>query len=129
MLGRSISFQLHFSVGKHTVAAGQFDPLVVICYSTGRLTEHIFNTARSPLFCHPAMTSLLPVAVYGLEVPSGDVIIPAVPDFPATVSTFVRCSSVRLQSCSFALPWLPSTQVLVQNLMPPVMVSLSLELP
>ncbi|KAI9673871.1 MAG: peptidylprolyl isomerase fpr4 [Caeruleum heppii] len=30
------------------------------------------------------MTSLLPVAVYGLEVPAGDVITPAVPDFPAT---------------------------------------------
>ncbi|KAI9720627.1 MAG: hypothetical protein M1812_002807 [Candelaria pacifica] len=30
------------------------------------------------------MSSLLPVAVYGLEVPAGDVIIPAVPDFPAT---------------------------------------------
>ncbi|KAI9810344.1 MAG: peptidylprolyl isomerase fpr4 [Pycnora praestabilis] len=30
------------------------------------------------------MSSLLPVAVYGLEVPAGDIIIPAVPDFPAT---------------------------------------------
>ncbi|KAI9756372.1 MAG: hypothetical protein M4579_003876 [Chaenotheca gracillima] len=30
------------------------------------------------------MSGLLPVAVYGLEVPSGDVITPAVPDFPAT---------------------------------------------
>ncbi|KAF7872552.1 hypothetical protein EAF04_003473 [Stromatinia cepivora] len=27
---------------------------------------------------------LLPVAMYGLEVPAGDIIIPAVPDFPAT---------------------------------------------
>ncbi|ESZ92915.1 hypothetical protein SBOR_6688 [Sclerotinia borealis F-4128] len=27
---------------------------------------------------------LLPVAMYGLEVPAGDMIIPAVPDFPAT---------------------------------------------
>lgn len=27
---------------------------------------------------------LLPVALYGLEVPCGDVIVPAVPDFPAT---------------------------------------------
>jgi len=27
---------------------------------------------------------LLPVAVYALEVPSGDVLVPAVPDFPAT---------------------------------------------
>jgi len=26
------------------------------------------------------------VALYGLEVPCGDIIIPAVPDFPATVS-------------------------------------------
>jgi hypothetical protein len=26
------------------------------------------------------------VALYGLEVPCGDVLIPAVPDFPATVS-------------------------------------------
>ncbi|KZF22376.1 hypothetical protein L228DRAFT_221249 [Xylona heveae TC161] len=30
------------------------------------------------------MSGMLPVAVYGLEVPAGDVIIPAVPDFPAT---------------------------------------------
>ena len=29
---------------------------------------------------------LLPVAMYGLEVPAGDILIPAVPDFPATVS-------------------------------------------
>ncbi|QSZ33909.1 hypothetical protein DSL72_005483 [Monilinia vaccinii-corymbosi] len=28
---------------------------------------------------------LLPVAMYGLEVPSEDVVIPAVPDFPATI--------------------------------------------
>ena len=34
------------------------------------------------------MSSLLPVAVYGLEVPSGDVLIPAVSDFPATVRAF-----------------------------------------
>lgn len=27
---------------------------------------------------------LLPVALYGLEVPAGDIIVPAVPDFPAT---------------------------------------------
>ncbi|KAF7901244.1 hypothetical protein EAF00_003465 [Botryotinia globosa] len=27
---------------------------------------------------------LLPVAMYGLEVPAGDILIPAVPDFPAT---------------------------------------------
>ncbi|KAM3077126.1 peptidylprolyl isomerase fpr3 [Clarireedia jacksonii] len=27
---------------------------------------------------------LLPVAMYGLEVPAGDVLVPAVPDFPAT---------------------------------------------
>ena len=26
------------------------------------------------------------VALYGLEVPCGDVLVPAVPDFPATVS-------------------------------------------
>lgn len=32
------------------------------------------------------MSTMLPVAVYGLEVPAGDMPIPAVPDFPATVS-------------------------------------------
>lgn len=29
---------------------------------------------------------LLPVAVYGLEVPAGDIMVPAIADFPATVS-------------------------------------------
>lgn len=32
------------------------------------------------------MSSMLPVAVYGLKVPAGDVMIPAIADFPATVS-------------------------------------------
>lgn len=32
------------------------------------------------------MSSLLPVQVYGLKVPAGDVMIPAIADFPATVS-------------------------------------------
>lgn len=30
-----------------------------------------------------------PVALYGLEIPPGDVLIPASPDFPATVSIFL----------------------------------------
>ena len=33
------------------------------------------------------MSSLLPVQVYGLKVPAGDVMVPAIADFPATVST------------------------------------------
>jgi FK506-binding nuclear protein len=32
------------------------------------------------------MSSLLPVALYGLEVPPGEMMIPAAADFPATVS-------------------------------------------
>lgn len=32
------------------------------------------------------MSSLLPVGVYGLEVPAGDVMIPAQISFPGTVS-------------------------------------------
>lgn len=32
------------------------------------------------------MSGLLPVAVYGLEVPAGDHLVPATVDFPATVS-------------------------------------------
>lgn len=32
------------------------------------------------------MSPLLPVALYGLEVPPGDIMIPAAVDFPATVS-------------------------------------------
>jgi len=32
------------------------------------------------------MSSLLPVAVYGLEVPPGDILVPAQFEFPATVS-------------------------------------------
>ena len=31
------------------------------------------------------MSGMLPVAVYGLKVPAGDVMIPAIADFPATV--------------------------------------------
>ena len=33
------------------------------------------------------MSSLLPVAVYGLKVPAGDLLVPATIDFPATVSS------------------------------------------
>jgi len=45
------------------------------------------------------MSSMLPIAVYGLKVPAGDVMIPATADFPATVSTtatyiVVRCAGV-----------------------------------
>lgn len=29
---------------------------------------------------------LLPVAVYGLEVPAGEMLVPALAEFPATVS-------------------------------------------
>lgn len=32
------------------------------------------------------MSGLIPVAVYGLKVPAGDVMVPALIDFPATVS-------------------------------------------
>ena len=48
----------------------------------------LFRHPRSdPQFrCGATMSNLLPVAFYGLEVPAGDVPIPAVPDFPATVS-------------------------------------------
>lgn len=31
------------------------------------------------------MSSLLPIALYGLKVPAGDVMVPASTDFPATV--------------------------------------------
>ena len=42
------------------------------------------------------MSGLLPVAVYGLEVPAGDVMISAVPDFPATVgSRLVRFAVLK----------------------------------
>lgn len=37
----------------------------------------------------------LPVALYGLEVPAGEILIPANPDFPATV-----CASL----CPLSLP-------------------------
>ncbi len=40
---------------------------------------------------------MLPVAVYGLEVPAGDVIVPAVPDFPATVSYAPETYSKRFK--------------------------------
>src|SRR5271169_409390 len=68
------------------------------------------------------------VALYGLEVPAGDIIIPAVPDFPATVSfyfsSFFSISSQFSRSShpttiieseadaplnSFASPWLRLT--------------------
>lgn len=41
------------------------------------------------------MSSLLPVAVYGLKVPAGDVMVPASIDFPATVSDSIPESSMR----------------------------------
>lgn len=34
------------------------------------------------------MSGLLPVAVYGLKVPAGDVMVPSIVDFPATVCSF-----------------------------------------
>ena len=40
------------------------------------------------------MSSLLSVQVYGLKVPAGDVMIPAIADFPATVSTKVPAAFV-----------------------------------
>lgn len=33
------------------------------------------------------MSGMLPVALYGLKVPAGDVMVPATIDFPATVSS------------------------------------------
>jgi hypothetical protein len=50
------------------------------------------------------LTQIL-VALYGLEVSPGDVLVPAVPDFPATVSNenfalFVSNSSFKLQHLS-----------------------------
>lgn len=44
-----------------------------------------FQTEQRSL---PTIASMLPVAVYGLKVPAGDVMIPAIVDFPATVSSF-----------------------------------------
>jgi hypothetical protein len=38
---------------------------------------------------HPG-ANMNKVALYGLEVPPGDIYVPAVPDFPATVSYFLR---------------------------------------
>lgn len=46
------------------------------------------------------MSSLLPVAVYGLKVPAGDVMVPALIDFPATVSDPILESSVRVCYCA-----------------------------
>ncbi len=43
------------------------------------------NKQRFPRIQLAAMTTLLPVAVYGLEVLPGDVLTPATPEFPATV--------------------------------------------
>lgn len=53
-------------------------------------TKHIFYTAHSLLYQHNQFTTfampLLPVAVYGLEVPAGGMPIQALSEFPATVS-------------------------------------------
>jgi hypothetical protein len=38
------------------------------------------------------MSGLLPVALYGLEVPAGEIMIPAAAEFPATVSGFYHPS-------------------------------------
>lgn len=45
---------------------------------------------------------LIPVAMYGLEVPCGDILVPAVSDFPATVSTHVYTFSAY-SGLSFAM--------------------------
>jgi len=41
---------------------------------------------QEALFSIACKMPLTAVAVYGLEVPAGDVLIPAAPEFPATVS-------------------------------------------
>jgi len=41
------------------------------------------------------MSSLLPVAVYGLEVPPGGILVPAAYDFPATVCRIVPPKSLH----------------------------------
>lgn len=43
------------------------------------------------------MSPLLPVAVYGLEVPAGEVLVPAEIDFPATVCRL--CASGNAPAC------------------------------
>ena len=39
------------------------------------------------------MANMLPVAVYGLRIEPEDGMIPAMVDFPATVSHHMKCSS------------------------------------
>lgn len=47
------------------------------------------------------MTSLLPVGVYGLEVPAGDVMVPAQINFPGTVCKLQSSRPTSLFCYSF----------------------------
>ncbi|TAQ88219.1 Peptidylprolyl isomerase [Chlorociboria aeruginascens] len=50
-------------------------------YSTGKTTATLWFVCKNT---HELATAVQIIALYGLEVPCGDIIIPAVPDFPAT---------------------------------------------
>ena len=57
---------------------------------------YTLNTIKMPLlpgkyslrFSQSFILTRTTVAVYGLEVPCGDIMVPAIADFPATVSIF-----------------------------------------
>ena len=56
------------------------------------------------------MSSMLAVAVYGLKVPAGDVMVPAAGDYPATVSSlkfFLFTYNVQFKDISIDIYLVP----------------------
>ena len=80
----NIQFQA-YSTTVHTEHTVQLIISPVISIILKDWTAQDKNLSRPPSLQSPTMSSLLPVQVYGLKVPAGDVMIPAITDFPATV--------------------------------------------
>lgn len=76
---KSFSIRLKFPCGAPSFSSSQLIEIITI---PSKLLHKLRNTYILPL---SKMSALLPVAVYGLKVPAGDVMIPALMDLPATV--------------------------------------------
>ena len=59
--------------------------------------QHIEKVFRLSATYFIKMSGTQPVAVYGLKVPPGDILIPAVPDFAAMVCTICFVGDPRLR--------------------------------
>jgi hypothetical protein len=75
-------------------------PGIPLVHSLWRPIPVLYNPLIHPRPIAPRikMSPLLPVAVYGLEIPTGELLVPAEIEFPATVRPF-QAYSMRLQDC------------------------------